>query len=150
MILGLDHCEAAAACKSESGENGGGAPLRFRGRLWGKSYVRDGTCANPRRSTAALVSKDEPMKARRMAYWWFRFVVSGRFLEKFLKLRRPWPIAATTAGPDLTRLRERSRPDVMRRGGAGVRRQRTAASRQGPARVPRSPESRKRTGWDPL
>jgi hypothetical protein len=38
---------------------------------------------------AAPVSKDEPMKARRMAYWWFRFVVSGRFLEKFLKLRRP-------------------------------------------------------------
>jgi hypothetical protein len=31
----------------------------------------------------------EPMKARRMAYWWFRFVASGRFLEKFLKLRRP-------------------------------------------------------------
>ena len=30
------------------------------------------------------------MKARRMAYWWFRFVVSGRFLEKFLRLRRPW------------------------------------------------------------
>ena len=29
------------------------------------------------------------MKARRMAYWWFKFVVSGRFLEKFLKLRRP-------------------------------------------------------------
>jgi hypothetical protein len=29
------------------------------------------------------------MKARRMAYWWFRFVVSGRFLEKFLQLRRP-------------------------------------------------------------
>jgi hypothetical protein len=29
------------------------------------------------------------MKARRMAYWWFRFVVSGRFLEKFFKLRRP-------------------------------------------------------------
>jgi hypothetical protein len=29
------------------------------------------------------------MKARRMAYWWFRLVVSGRFLEKFLKLRRP-------------------------------------------------------------
>ena len=31
----------------------------------------------------------EPMNARRMAYWWFRFVVSGRFLEKFLKLGRP-------------------------------------------------------------
>jgi hypothetical protein len=29
------------------------------------------------------------MKSRRMAYWWFRFVISGRFLEKFLKLRRP-------------------------------------------------------------
>jgi len=27
------------------------------------------------------------MSTRRMAYWWFRFVVSGRFLEKFLKLR---------------------------------------------------------------
>lgn len=27
------------------------------------------------------------MKTRRMAYWWFRFVVSGRFLEKFLNLR---------------------------------------------------------------
>jgi len=29
------------------------------------------------------------MNARRMAYWWFRFVVAGRFLEKFLKLGRP-------------------------------------------------------------
>ena len=29
------------------------------------------------------------MKARRMAYWWFRFVVSGRFLEKFLKAASP-------------------------------------------------------------
>jgi hypothetical protein len=28
------------------------------------------------------------MKTRRMAYWWFRFVVSGRFLEEFLNLRR--------------------------------------------------------------
>jgi hypothetical protein len=28
------------------------------------------------------------MKTRRMAFWWFRFVVSGRFLEKFLNLRR--------------------------------------------------------------
>jgi len=23
-----------------------------------------------------------------MAYWWFRFVVSGRFLDKFFNLRR--------------------------------------------------------------
>jgi hypothetical protein len=28
------------------------------------------------------------MNTRRMAYWWFRFVVSGRFLEKFFNLRR--------------------------------------------------------------
>jgi hypothetical protein len=27
------------------------------------------------------------MKTRRMAYWWFRFIVSGRFLQKFLNLR---------------------------------------------------------------
>ena len=27
------------------------------------------------------------MKTRRMVYWWLRFVVSGRFLEKFLNLR---------------------------------------------------------------
>jgi len=40
----------------------------------------------------------EPMKARRMAYWWFRFVASGRFLEKFLKLRRPWSAAAAVVG----------------------------------------------------
>lgn len=28
------------------------------------------------------------MNTRRMAYWWFWFVVSGRFLEKFLNLRQ--------------------------------------------------------------
>jgi len=28
------------------------------------------------------------MKTRRIAYWWFRFVLSGRFLEKFLPGRR--------------------------------------------------------------
>ncbi len=27
------------------------------------------------------------MKTRRMAYWWFWFIVSGRFLERFLNLR---------------------------------------------------------------
>ena len=27
------------------------------------------------------------MSTRRMAYWWFRFVTSGRFLEKFLWLQ---------------------------------------------------------------
>jgi hypothetical protein len=32
------------------------------------------------------IIEDREMTTRRMAYWWFRFVVSGRFLEKFLKL----------------------------------------------------------------
>jgi hypothetical protein len=32
--------------------------------------------------------RTQQMNTRRMAYWWFRFVVSGRFLEKFLKQRR--------------------------------------------------------------
>jgi len=27
------------------------------------------------------------MSTRRKAYWWFRFVISGRFLETFLNLR---------------------------------------------------------------
>jgi hypothetical protein len=31
--------------------------------------------------------EDATMTTRRMAYWWFRFVISGRFLEKFLNLR---------------------------------------------------------------
>jgi hypothetical protein len=32
--------------------------------------------------------EDRHMTTRRMAYWWLRFVVSGRFIEKFLNLRR--------------------------------------------------------------
>jgi len=34
-----------------------------------------------------LSIEGETMKLRRKAYWWFRFVLSGRFLEKFLNLR---------------------------------------------------------------
>jgi hypothetical protein len=94
MILGPDHCEAAGACKSEIGKRQKGkkegiARLRFRG----------GCEANHTHVTAPALfraevrppqpARIEPMKARRMAYWWFRFVVSGRFFEKFLKLRRP-------------------------------------------------------------
>jgi hypothetical protein len=37
---------------------------------------------------AALNDEDGKMKTRRMVYWWFRFVVSGRFLEKFMRLPR--------------------------------------------------------------
>jgi hypothetical protein len=42
------------------------------------------------RETCGLsqAARIESMKTRRLAYWWFRFVVSGRFFEKFLKLRR--------------------------------------------------------------
>jgi len=36
----------------------------------------------------AYQDEDETMKTRRMAYWWFRFVLSGRFFEKFFNLRR--------------------------------------------------------------
>jgi len=36
----------------------------------------------------AFEDEDETMKTRRMAYWWFRFVLSGRFFEKFFNLRR--------------------------------------------------------------
>jgi hypothetical protein len=36
---------------------------------------------------ATVCIEDEIMRMRRKAYWWFRFVVSGRFLEKFLNLR---------------------------------------------------------------
>jgi len=36
----------------------------------------------------AFQDEDETMKTRRMAYWWFRFVLSGRFFEKFFNLRR--------------------------------------------------------------
>jgi hypothetical protein len=32
--------------------------------------------------------EDGEMNTRRMAYWWFWFVVSGRFLDKFLNPRR--------------------------------------------------------------
>jgi hypothetical protein len=31
MILGLDHCEATGACKSESAKNGGVAPVLAAG-----------------------------------------------------------------------------------------------------------------------
>jgi hypothetical protein len=30
----------------------------------------------------------ESMTTRRLAYWWFRLVVSGRFLANFLRLPR--------------------------------------------------------------
>ncbi|MBV9562252.1 MAG: hypothetical protein JOY90_17675 [Bradyrhizobium sp.] len=32
-------------------------------------------------------AKAETMSTRRMAYWWFRFVISGRFLATFLDVQ---------------------------------------------------------------
>lgn len=37
------------------------------------------------------------MSTRRMAYWWFRFVISGRFLERFLNLPRGQDLPERTA-----------------------------------------------------
>jgi hypothetical protein len=37
---------------------------------------------------ALLALRTGHMNTRRMAYWWFRFVISGRFLERFLNPRR--------------------------------------------------------------
>jgi hypothetical protein len=34
------------------------------------------------------IARVESMSTRRKIYWWFRFVLSGRFLETFLNLRR--------------------------------------------------------------
>jgi hypothetical protein len=31
--------------------------------------------------------QERPMKTRRLAFWWFRFVASGRFLETFFNWR---------------------------------------------------------------
>jgi len=36
----------------------------------------------------------QPMSTQRIAYWWFRFVFSGRFLETFL-IGRYRPVAGS-------------------------------------------------------
>jgi hypothetical protein len=38
------------------------------------------------------------MTTRRMAYWWFRFVVSGRFIEKFLNFAMREAFTASLKG----------------------------------------------------
>jgi hypothetical protein len=40
------------------------------------------------RMVPAANFKGESMTTRRLAYWWFRLVVSGRFLANFLRLPR--------------------------------------------------------------
>src|SRR6478672_468046 len=39
------------------------------------------------RPSGTPVSRTAQMKTRRLAFWWLRFVFSGRFLEKFLNWR---------------------------------------------------------------
>jgi hypothetical protein len=63
-------------------------PVFVRSNVKHVTFVR-GRRRYPCRGRGATPSiEDEAMKTRRMAFWWFRFVVSGRFLEKFLNLRR--------------------------------------------------------------
>ena len=44
------------------------------------------------------------MKTQRIVFWWFRFVFTGRFLEKFLNWRYNAFVARTPEGeaPDST------------------------------------------------
>jgi hypothetical protein len=63
--------------------------------------------------------EDGTMKTRRMAYWWFRFVVSGRFLEKFLDLRRvrrSERVAAKANDNEPTYAADPGRKPLLRRG----------------------------------
>jgi hypothetical protein len=39
-------------------------------------------------AAGAGLSRIAAMTMRRMMYWWFRFVLSGRFLDRFLSLPR--------------------------------------------------------------
>jgi hypothetical protein len=50
-------------------------------------HIRSLGLALPVAPSGPLSIEDETMKLRRKAYRWFRFVLSGRFLEKFLNLR---------------------------------------------------------------
>src|ERR1700722_96475 len=42
----------------------------------------------PSSGRGLLALRTGHMTTRRMVYWWFRFVVSGRFIETFLNSRR--------------------------------------------------------------
>jgi hypothetical protein len=76
-----------------SGEAGAVNRPPFTLPLTGR-IVKQFTSAGRRRGYAMWqpgsipASEDKSMSTRRMAYWWLRFVVSGRFLEKFLNLGR--------------------------------------------------------------
>jgi hypothetical protein len=89
MILDLDHREAIGACKSESAKKGGVPPRVFAAGCEANHMRVTGLALISGQAWPPQSARIEPMKTRRLAYWWFRFVVSGRFFEKFLRLRRP-------------------------------------------------------------
>jgi hypothetical protein len=49
-----------------------------------RSHPGAGFGATDRAGRATPGTGDGTMKTWRMAYWWFRIVFSGRFLQKFL------------------------------------------------------------------
>jgi hypothetical protein len=59
-----------------------------RGAKCETSHTRLPELALSRRAWGRFGSGTGHMRTRRLAYWWFRVVASGRFLQKFLKLRR--------------------------------------------------------------
>jgi hypothetical protein len=66
--------------------------LRHRGRACGREceahYTRIAALALLLRAAGGGLSRIATMTTRRMAYWWFRVVMSGRFLDRFLCLPR--------------------------------------------------------------
>jgi len=89
MIANLDHHEAGKACKSESAQKRRAQGRRLLGvsRLDCETTHTDTpapTLSKPLRGPSVFAWVG-PMKMRRLASWWFRFVISGRFLGKFLK-----------------------------------------------------------------
>jgi hypothetical protein len=88
IVWSGDHREAGEACKPEIAQS----------RCHAINSARVSTANCEARHTqvpaSALITggghlsiEVEQMKTRRIAYWWFRLVASGRFLEKFLRLR---------------------------------------------------------------
>jgi len=93
ITSGGDHCEAGNACKSQ---NSGDAGRRQSNLRAPHASACECEARHTRVPVSALItacgaisgSRMDLMNTRRLAYWWFRFVASGRFLEKFLTLRR--------------------------------------------------------------
>jgi hypothetical protein len=91
VIENLDHREAGKACKSESAQNRLSAAAGDGVSTVGCETTHRGVPASGLSKTLRRAFRPawvRPMKTRRLAFWWFRFVISGRFLGKFLKRPR--------------------------------------------------------------